>query len=500
MTIHFIITNDYQVLLYLAVAYQLTQEKTVNRFLITTLSFILLACLNIPVTHAAEINNNNEMNKLKQQLEQTRILLESVQKRLAHLEQQQKEKSTMAVVQPKPAPDAKTPSTPMIATKAPQYAPPPAQPASLGSASSNAFNPDISAVLNGGYQAFTRPPSGFAIPGFPIGDAAGLGNRGLALNESELDLASNIDNMFYGSLTVSLAPDGGANVEEAYIQTLNAPLGLTVKAGRFFSGIGYLNQFHAHHDDFIDRPLPNRAFLNTQFGDDGVQIRWLAPTDIFLELGGELYSGNAFPSGGGALRGQGTWDAFINAGGDIGYSQSWKAGISYLQTHAIDRNAFDAAGNTAGSFSGNSRLWLANMVWKWAPNGNPVNQNFRFQSEFFYRHEQGLFGTTTPNAAYLGKQFGWYSEGVYQFTPRWRIGLRHSELFANNSGASVTLGSILDSQGHRPRRDSFVLGFNNSEFSRIRLQLSRDKTQSKVDYQMGLQYIMLIGAHGAHQF
>jgi len=84
--------------------------------------------------------------------------------------------------------------------------------------------------------------------------------------------------------------------------------------------------------------------------------------------------------------------------------------------------------------------------------------------------------------------------------PRWRIGLRHSELFANNSGAAVITAGVLDTRGHRPRRDSAVLGFSNSEFSRIRLQLSRDATQPKIDYQLGLQYIMLIGAHGAHQF
>ncbi len=483
-----------------------------NRSFILAFCLLLLAPVHSLDVQADEASNRSEINSLKQQLHQTRLLLEQMQKRLNHLEQQQGENAATAAAQMqtvKPATASATApagqsSAPVAATNPPPYAPPPAMPeqaaAPSGSASANVFNPEISAVLNGGYQAFSQPPSGFAIPGFPIGDAAGLGKRGLGLNESELDLASNIDNLFYGSLTVSLAPDGGANVEEAFLQTLNAPFGLTLKAGRFFSGIGYLNQFHAHHDDFIDRPLPNRAFLNTQFGDDGVQIRWLAPTDTFLELGGELYSGNAFPGGGGAFRGLGTWDGFMNVGGDIGYSQSWKAGISYLQTRAIGRSAFDAAGNAVASFSGNSRLLLANLVWKWAPNGNPVNKNFRFQSEFFYRHERGLFGVASPNAAYLGKQFGWYAEGVYQFMPGWRVGLRHSELFANNSGASVIAGGLLDSAGHRPRRDSAVIGYNNSEFSRIRLQLARDNTQSKVDYQLGLQYIMLIGAHGAHQF
>jgi len=461
---------------------------------------------------ASEAGNNAEINNLKQQLKQTRQLLDQMQQRLEHLEQQVSRYGAVTtaeqVTSPQPAVSAAMPAgqshqqpLPSVPAKS-QYVVQPVQSAipSGGNESANAFNPEISAVLNGGYQAFSQPPSGFSIPGFPVSDAAGLGKRGLHLNESELDLASNIDNLFYGSLTISLSPEGGASVEEAYLQTLNAPFGLTLKAGRFFSGIGYLNQFHAHHDDFIDRPLPNRTFLNTQFGDDGIQLRWLAPSDTFLEFGGELYSGSAFPGGGGAFRGQGTWDAFMNVGGDIGYSQSWKAGLSYLQARSSARSAFDAAGNVIGNFSGNSRLLLANLVWKWAPNGNPINQNFRFQSEFFYRHERGLFGAATPGVAYLGRQFGWYAEGVYQFMPSWRIGLRHAELLANNSGAAVIPGGLLDMRGHRPRRDSAVLGFSNSEFSRIRLQLSRDATQARTDYQLGLQYIMLIGAHGAHQF
>jgi hypothetical protein len=35
----------------------------------------------------------------------------------------------------------------------------------------------------------------------------------------------------------------------------------TVRAGRFFSGIGYLNEQHAHTWDFVDTPLAYRAML-----------------------------------------------------------------------------------------------------------------------------------------------------------------------------------------------------------------------------------------------
>ena len=41
--------------------------------------------------------------------------------------------------------------------------------------------------------------------------------------------------------------------------------GLNIKAGRAFWTLGYLNEHHAHADDFADRPLPYRAYLNKAF-------------------------------------------------------------------------------------------------------------------------------------------------------------------------------------------------------------------------------------------
>jgi len=328
-----------------------------------------------------------------------KAMLETMQKRLLQLEHKQSEQR-QAQEQTRATVEQQAETVAEVAASA----------SPGGAVSPNAFNPEISAVLNGKYLSFSRSPDNFAIPGFPLGDAAGLDDRGLSLSESELDVTSNVDNLFYGSLTISLQPTGGADVEEAFLQTLDMPLGLMLKAGRFFSGIGYLNQFHSHHDDFIDRPLPYRAFLNTQYGDDGLQFKWLAPTDTFVELGGEVMRGDTFPAGGDAHRGAGTWSLFAHSGGDVGISNSWKGGISYLQTRARRRDAFDNQGNTLTSFTGNSRLWLADFVWKWAPGGNPINRNFRFQSEAFYRSEHGQFDTST--SLYDGRQYGWYAEGV----------------------------------------------------------------------------------------
>lgn len=45
-----------------------------------------------------------------------------------------------------------------------------------------------------------------------------------------------------------------------------------------------------------------------------------------------------------------------------------------------------------------------------------------------------------------------------------------------------------------------MLDYSRSEFSRIRLQYNRDESASKADDQWFVQYIVSMGAHGAHRF
>jgi len=46
-----------------------------------------------------------------------------------------------------------------------------------------------------------------------------------------------------------------------------------------------------------------------------------------------------------------------------------------------------------------------------------------------------------------------------------------------------------------------MLDWSPSEFSRLRLQFARDHSrQDATDNQVLLQYIMSLGAHGAHKF
>lgn len=362
-------------------------------------------------------------------------------------------------------------------------------------------NPGIGVILNASLSNFSRDPEDYRISGFSLGPETGPGEDGFGLGESEITLSANIDDKFYGNLTAALAAEDGethVELEEAYLQTLALPYGLTVRAGRFFSGIGYLNGFHGHNEDFMDRPLPYRALLANRYGDDGLQIRWLVPSDSFIELGAELMRGDAFPAGGGANSGLGAHTLFARFGGDVGASHAWGAGISRLYAKADERESGDE--DAPDLFSGESRVWIADAVWKWAPQGNPAQRNFKLQAEYIRRDENGMFAPAGGTAFDYGvRQSGWYVQTVYQFMPRWRGGLRFAALDAGRRGAAFA-GSALDRESHDPRHASVMIDWSNSEFGRLRLQYDQDRSSPESQHRWGLQYIMSFGAHGAHQF
>ncbi|MGH8495913.1 MAG: hypothetical protein ACREVN_07230 [Gammaproteobacteria bacterium] len=374
----------------------------------------------------------------------------------------------------------------------------------------NAFNPAISLILDGKFTSFDNEPEDYAISGFLLDEEAGLFNEGLSLDESELVISSNVDDRFYGSFTAALATEADGSteieVEEAYLQTLALPEGFTVKAGRFFSDIGYMNAQHAHRWDFADEPLAYRALLGTQYGDTGVQLAWLPPTDRYIEVGAEIMRGDSFPAGGAANDGVGALSVFAHTGGDVGTAHSWRAGVSYLSTESEGRES-DPVDGLPLTFTGDSDVAIADFVWKWAENGNPRQRNFIVQGEYLFRREDGAVRALSFDPLpYDGDQRGFYLQGVYQWRPRWRAGLRYDRLSADNNVRSdlvfpgFSLSDTFDDDGRNPSRLTAMVDWSNSEFSRLRLQLAGDHSLDDSDTQLVLQYIMSLGAHGAHSF
>ena len=367
---------------------------------------------------------------------------------------------------------------------------------SAGSASAGlaAFNPAISVVLQGTYANLSQDPNAYAISGFRTPQDLTPGKRGFSLGESELTLSANVDDKFAGQATFALTPENTVSVEEAYGLFSAAPYGLAPKFGRFFSGIGYLNEQHQHAWDFVDAPLAYQAFLGGQYANDGVQVKWVAPLDQFVELGAEAGSGASFPGSERNRNGVGSGALYAHTGGDVGDSHSWRAGFSWLRTRDDPRSARD---DTA----------IADFTWKWAPHGNPRVNNFKVQGEYFRRRETGDLDAAAgspvirPIASYEARQSGWYLQGVYQFMPMWRAGARIERLDAGSNAISFAANEALGVRPYDPRKASVMVDWTPSEFSRVRMQYARSQTLADVtDNQFFVQYILSLGAHGAHKY
>lgn len=437
--------------------------------------------------NAALIELRKQIDDMRQQYE---ARLKDLEGKLTQLQQQQAATNAQAAATPASPPAPSSESTASNATGAP--------------ASDNSFNPSVAVILSGMYASLSKDPNTGKLSGFVPSDSD-TSKRGFNLSESELSLSANIDPWFYGALTLSVSPDDTISAEEAFVQTTALPEGLKIKAGRVFSGLGYLNEQHSHTWDFVDAPLAYQAFLGGQYKQEGLQAKWLLPTDQFIELTGELGNGHGFPGNDRNRNGAGSTVLAAHTGGDVGDSNSWRAGLSWMRTEASNRTWEDAQQSAiTNAFTGQSRIWALDGVWKWAPNGNATQTNFKLQGEYFRRVESGDVVYDTTGVAspgnYRSAQSGWYLQGIYQFTRGWRVGLRHDQL---DSG-SVDYGNNainFIATDYKPQRDSVMLDWSPSEFSRIRLQLNNDRSRVGVnDRQLFLQYQMSLGAHGAHSY
>ena len=441
---------------------------------ILTLSALAMA---LSLAHPAQAANDADLAQIREQIRQMK---DAYEKRIAALENRLAQAESTASKAETVADKAEASASQAQAA---------AQQASQRPASANSFNPEISLILVGNYSNLSQDPEQRRLQGFMPSNGELLPEkRSFHLGETELNIAGNINHMFRGTLTLALAPDDSLGIEEANFQTLGLGNGFNLKAGRFFSSVGYLNDIHPHAWDFSNAPLPYQAFFGYQLGMDGVQARWLAPGDTYFEVGAEVGRALSFPATDDTKNKNGLMSGAVYAhvGGDLNVSNSWRAGLSYFYSKPEDRSFEDPLNGTFNSFSGTSKTWIADFVWKWAPNGDASRQNLKLQGEYFNRSEDGTLiydvdGTAlgTQSGNFDNRQSGFYAQAVYQFMPHWRIGYRYDQLFSGDPsfGHDPLTSEFPLLKDFNPKRNTLMMDWTPDEFSRFRLQYAQDKTR-----------------------
>ncbi|HEY7744808.1 MAG TPA: hypothetical protein VIA07_00620 [Desulfuromonadales bacterium] len=331
------------------------------------------------------------------------------------------------------------------------------------------------------------------IPGFTVN---GLEQQnGFNLRAAELFFFAPVDPYFNLYVNLPVTEDG-IELEEAFAVTTAFPAGLQAKGGKFKSNFSRLDAQHPHSWDFTDIALPYRAFLGPEGlgGEKGVQVTWLPELPVYTQFGAEVLQGeNDHLFGSDARSGPHAYSFFVKSSFDTTDDSTLYFGPSILFGKARNGSIAPDA-----EFSGNSTLYGMEAVWKWKPS---KQQGLTIQGEYLYLNQHGNLedqeaATVEPLRR---RQDGAYLQALYQHG-RWRLGARYDalELFAD----TFRLAGVQQDPGSTPWRATGALEFNPSEFTRIRLQYTHDRSgrDGRENNEGWLQFIFGIGAHGAHTF
>ncbi|WP_257254966.1 MULTISPECIES: hypothetical protein [unclassified Endozoicomonas] len=368
--------------------------------------------------------------------------------------------------------------------------------AASATANAEGFSPNFSLILDGHYKSADSALSEY--------------DKGFGLGHTELGVSAGIDDLFYGKFTGVVHEHDGKTefeTEEAFIQTLALPGGLSVRAGRFLSDIGYLNGQHAHTDSFVERPAAYRAMLGSHYYDDGVRLSYVMPTDTFWTIGTEAFSGEKMQAADLTdPKSVGVYTAFTKIGGDFNEEHSWQLGLSYLrndnganisshdhehENHEDHGHEEDEGHNHShdARFTGKN-TYIADAVWKWAPDGNYKYRSLTLTGE--YLQTRDLSDTIEANE----KNEGFYLSSVYQMTPQWAVGARYGEFKGYEAH-----GDHFDEKNLQ--ETELMVSWSYSHFSTVRLQYTHqtgDGFENTNNNIVTLQYVMSLGAHDAHTF
>ncbi|MBX2986624.1 MAG: hypothetical protein KF802_01895 [Bdellovibrionaceae bacterium] len=306
-----------------------------------------------------------------------------------------------------------------------------------------------------------------------------LGVRGM-----ELMFYGPLDPIFDAVLNVAGHPHEGGEFEfelhEALIRSSKLVDRMNFKLGKFFLGVGRLNQTHQHDWPFIQAPLYHTKFFAAEgVADEGFETSrlWGQETPLDTTLGvtngyvyGHAHDGGERPPHPLVYLRQGI-------SGETESGPAWSLGLNGLQRTSAQQER--------------TRLWGLDFVLK---HREGALLKHLFQAELWNRERQ------SPDVDAL-RDTGFYAFYQRGLNTSWAAGLR-VDGYSDHNKRFVTTGEL--------RRDfDYALvpqvTWRSSEFATFRAAYTRavdttqgddDKTEQRLDFQI----VYLMGAHPAHEF
>ena len=498
---------------------------------------LLLAIVGLgAATLGAAENPPTEIESLKRQLQQAqdafekamreqRQVIESMSRKIQELETAQRGPGASLTNPPPilaaPAATLTNPPTATTASTIPAFTPSPTatagvtpapwsptDPIRIGRAGQAYLDLSFDALIDAGWSTASDPGAYLNL------GAHDPRNRGFSIPDAEISIVGAVDPYFKAVVDIGFSVDGngdtGVELEDAYLMTSDLPWNLQARAGEIYANFGRQNTQHAHAWDFVDQPI----ILNRTMGPDGLrnpgaQINWLAPLPVFTELSLGIFNGageTAFsyrnlgeegPLGGTEIHGRRTQDYGMNGPGDLLYVPRVAVSFDLTPNQTVVAGVSAGFGANDTGPSQYTRVYGFDLYWKWkSPRANKGFPFVSWQTEGAYQvFEAGsdpVAGLPSENL----RDYGFYSQVLWGFKPRWVVGLRGE--WANGNQAIFDPNDVY--RGERIRV-SPNLTWYVSEFSKIRLQYNYDYGHNfGVANSIWLQLEFLLGAHAAHRF
>ena len=401
----------------------------------------------------------------------------------------------------------------------------PARPQETGSTGSpfsqSKFVPDISLILDGSYlhrNLSDEEHAALFLPGYVAGEQA-PGREGFNLNYAEIGFSAAVDPYFELFAVCHLTEDR-FELEEAYWSTKRLPAGFQLKAGKFLSSFGRINEVHTHYWDFAERPMVHEAFFGQEgLNEVGARVTWVPPIGVYVLAGAEVLMGGNEGSFGrtgfsretqgirvDGVRGPGLLVGYLESSVDVG-DAALLARLSAARGTTRRDEDFSTGVPGGDALSGKTTILGAALTAKM-----PLDaiRDISFQGEWLWRHTDAthylLDAAPLANLSALERrQSGFYAQAVAKFSMRMRGGVRYDLL----QGNAITEAGLTHDLPEDLPRFSAMLEYSPTEFSRIRLEYIYDRSRTTVAAQhldrttvneVSLQVNLAIGAHGAHSF
>jgi len=498
--------------------------------------YLVLLCVGLvaPIAPAQETNDVQQFRQMMQQMQENfekersedRQVIQSLSEKVEELLREKQARTTVTSAPPATvttSTDAEkkkleaelaaelgqgqTNAPPTAETKAAWS---PAQPITVARAGSAYMNISFGTLMVAGGSTVADPSAQLQL-----GDHDPIKN-GFSLRNAEIAVDGAVDPYFKGFGNIVLKLDRNnetaVELEEAYALTTSLPGNFQIKAGQFFAAFGRQNPQHPHQWAFVDDPIIlTRAFGPEGLRSVGVQGSWLAPTPFFTEVslgildgqGGTAFSfrnpGEADTNGVPRVHGRATFDRTLNTPGNLVFAPRIASSFDLTDQQTLLAGVSGAFGPNETGGNESTEIYGADLYWKWkAANAHEGFPFVSLQSEVLYqRFGAGADPTApTPLPGETLKDWGFYSQALWGFKPRWVAGLRGE--YANGNHGAYDPQDVFRNER---TRISPMLTFFPSEFSKIRLQYNYDHGALFGDQQsVWMQFEFMLGAHGAHKF